>query len=226
MDAPSKPLTPVQFGAMRVYLVRHGQTAMNIEGRALGQMDVDLNSEGHRQLPLLEIRFQEIKVNRIFSSDLKRAQETAQAVSRATGATIILNPAIRERSFGEWEGRDYQQVNQKLLDMSNNQGIPLYDVRAPGGESHRDVWERTMPVIEPLFTEQEDVVIVSHGGACRVMLAQLLKATLDTTFSFKFDNTSMTRVDRRDDGRFQLAIYNDTGHMTAPTNEPVSRGTN
>ena len=71
-----------------------------------------------------------------------------------------------------------------------------------------------MPIIEPLFEEQEDLALVSHGGTCRVMLSQLLKATLDTTFSFKFDNTSVTRVDRRPEGNFMLSVYNDTAHVT------------
>jgi broad specificity phosphatase PhoE len=215
---------------MRVYLVRHGRTAMNIEGKTLGQADADLDAEGRRQLPLLELRFQGIKISRIRSSDLKRAALTAEAVSRATGAPISFTPALRERSFGEWEGRDYKQVSQELFDMSKGRGIPLYETKPPGGESHHDVWDRTWPIIEPLFEETEDVAIVSHGGACRVMLAQLLRGSLDTTFSFKFDNTSVTRIDRRPDGLFQLDMYNDTSHVRWPIPqveaEPAFRGTN
>jgi broad specificity phosphatase PhoE len=212
---------------MRIYLIRHGQTAMNYEGRTLGQMDMDLDNEGRRQLPLLEQRFETVKLSRILSSDLKRAQLTAGAVSKATGAPVTVTPALRERSFGEWEGRDYGDVNKELLQIAKVQGVPLYDARPPGGESHRDVWERTWPVVEPLFEGQDDVAIVSHGGACRVMLSQLLKASLDTTFCFKFDNTSVTRLDRRPDGAFLLALYNDTCHVSVPSEvAPVFRGTN
>jgi broad specificity phosphatase PhoE len=211
---------------MRVYLVRHGETAMNRQGLAMGQLDVDLNEEGQRQLPLLEERFRSIRVDKIFSSDLHRAQLTAQAVSRGCGAPVTVMRELRERSFGQWEGTDYGEVTRSLIAMSRDQGVPLYEVRPPGGESHHDIWNRTLPVIQPLFGSEQDTVIVSHGGACRVMLSQLLRATLDSTFCFKFDNTSVTRLDKRPDGSFLLSLYNDTAHVCVLSEtEPILRGT-
>ena len=80
------------------------------------------------------------------------------------------------------------------------------------------------PVIVPLFTANEDIAIVSHGGTSRVMLSQLIKANLDTTFCFKFDNTAVTQLDRRVDGAFLLTLYNDTSHLRSDlvTQEPVN----
>jgi len=210
---------------MRLYLVRHGRTSMNVEGIAMGQTDADLDGEGERQVRFLEQRFLGVSVSRILSSDLKRAYRTAEAISRATGASITAIPALRERSFGEWEGRDYNEVAQDLHKMIES-GVPLSEVRPPGGESHRDVWDRAWPVIEPMFEEKKDVVIVSHGGTCRVMLSQLLCATLATTFCFKFDNTSVTSLYRRPEGVFRMDLYNDTRHVNVPSEtEPVSCGT-
>ncbi len=212
---------------MRVYLVRHGQTAMNLQGLAIGQMDVDLDEEGLRQLPLLEQRFKGVHVDRILTSDLHRARLTAEAVAKGTGAPVTVVAEVRERSFGEWEGRDYREVTNTLIRMSKEQGVPLHEVKPPGGESHRDVWNRTWGVIRPLFESEGDTVIVSHGGACRVMLSQLLRANLETTFCFKFDNTSVTRLDRRPDGALLLSLYNDTSHVCVPSEtEPILRGTN
>jgi broad specificity phosphatase PhoE len=77
-----------------------------------------------------------------------------------------------------------------------------------------------------MFTAEGDIAIVSHGGACRVMLSQLLRATLETTFCFKFDNTSVTRLDRRPDGPFLMSLYNDTRHISVPSeSDHIFRGT-
>lgn len=110
--------------------------------------------------------------------------------------------------------------------MSREQKVPLYETKPPCGESHHDVWDRTQTLMESMFKEEQDVAIVSHGGACRVMLSQLLRATLATTFCFKFDNTSVTTLDRRPDGAFLMSLYNDTRHVTVPSEaEHIFRGT-
>ncbi|HWD42082.1 MAG TPA: histidine phosphatase family protein [Fimbriimonas sp.] len=207
---------------MRVVLIRHGQTAWNQKNVAIGQTDVDLNEDGLRQLAYLEQRFRGIKFSKIYCSDLKRCLLTGEAVSRATGVPLEIRTEVRERSFGDWEGRDYAEVSAELLRMSREQGVPLYDVRPPNGESHRDIWNRVRPVVDPLFTAEEDVCIVTHGGTSRVLLSQIICANLDTTFCFKFDNTAVTQLDRRVDGAFLVTLYNDTSHLAADlvTHEP------
>jgi broad specificity phosphatase PhoE len=75
------------------------------------------------------------------------------------------------------------------------------------------VWDRVEPVLAPLFAAEGDIAIVSHGGTSRVMLSLLLRATHATTFCFRFDNTSVTELDRRPDGAFLMNLYNDTSHL-------------
>jgi broad specificity phosphatase PhoE len=69
------------------------------------------------------------------------------------------------------------------------------------------------PVIKPLFDADGDIAIVSHGGTSRVLLSILIRATHATTFCFKFDNASVTHLDRRPDGAFLLGTYNSTSHL-------------
>jgi broad specificity phosphatase PhoE len=198
---------------MRIYMVRHAQTDWNQGNLAIGQSDVPLSELGVIQAVQLGERFESLPVDRIISSDLIRCRITAQAIADATGAPIEWAPQIRERSFGEWESQDYGSVNERLLALSIELGLPFSQVRAPAGESHEDVWDRVAPVLAPLFEAEGNIVLVSHGGTSRVMLALLLRATHATTFCFKFDNASLTQLDRRPDGAFLLGLYNDTSHL-------------
>jgi alpha-ribazole phosphatase len=198
---------------MRIYLVRHGQTAWNQQNLAIGQVDVPLSDEGTLQVARLSGRFKSVHLDRIISSDLLRCRLTAEAISGATGTPIEFEPAIRERSFGDWESQDYPSVNERLWELSKSLAIPFHSVRPPAGESHDDVWKRVEPVLAPLFDAEGNIAIVTHGGTSRVILSLLLRATPATTFCFRFDNTSVTQLDRRPDGAFMLNVYNDTSHL-------------
>ncbi len=198
---------------MHIYLIRHAQTAWNQKNLAIGQSDVPLSDEGYRQVQALADRFSGVSLDRIISSDLMRCRITAQAVAQATGAEIEVHAEVRERSFGEWESQDYASVSTRLHELALQNELPLSLVKAPGGESHVDVWNRVEPVILPLFDAEGAIAIVSHGGTSRVLLSMLLRATPETSFCFKFDNTSVTRLDRRPEGPFLLSVYNDTSHL-------------
>jgi broad specificity phosphatase PhoE len=199
---------------MRVYLIRHGQTEWNAKDLALGQSDIDLSEKGKAQLERLRERFEDVKIDRIISSDLLRCRRTSAAVAGDKGAPIEYLPALRERSFGSWEGKENSVVNAQLFEMAKNNGLPLYDAKAPDGESHRDVWDRVEPVLFPYLQEDLQLVIVTHGGTSRVILSILLKGTLETTFGFRVEHSAVSQIDRRPDGPFILNVYNDCSHLT------------
>ena len=202
---------------MRLYLVRHGQTAWNVEGRAQGHTDIPLDDVGKRQKALLGMAFRGADLRRIYSSDLVRARETAEALAAATGAAMELRRDLRERSFGEWEGQSFRDVADWTIEESIRQGLPRVAVRPPGGESYRDLWDRTGDFIRTVVDAGEDVAVVSHGGTCSVLMAQLAKGTPDSARSFRFGNTAVYEVHRRDDGYFVIVRYNDTSHLDTAT---------
>lgn len=200
---------------MRLYLIRHGQTAWNAEGRAQGHTDIGLDEEGLLQARLLGAAFESVPLERVWSSDLLRARQTAEAIARSTGAGIELDPRLRERSFGDWEGQPYQIVAGQIHRLHSDSQDAL-DVCPPNGESVRHVWERLTPVTEALAAEEEDLAIVSHGGACALLLAQMLKGSMLTARSFRFGNTSVTELVKRPEGLFLMERYNDTSHLASP----------
>jgi broad specificity phosphatase PhoE len=198
---------------MRLYLVRHGQTAWNNSGRAQGHTDISLDPEGLEQAAKLAVAFEGVIVDRVLSSDLARSVETATPLAKAVGAPLNLNKDFRERCFGEWEGLMFSEVTARLNERAKAMGITNQEVRPPGGESFLDVWKRLDSVYEMLAASDDTTVVVSHGGALSLLLAKLIKGTLDTCRTFRFANTGVTELQRRPDGLFLMVRYSDSSHL-------------
>lgn len=198
---------------MRLYLVRHGQTAWNNIGRAQGHTDVSLDPEGLEQAALLADAFEGVIVDRVLSSDLARSVETAAPLAKTVGVPLKLVRDLRERSFGEWEGLMFPEVTSRLCQKAEELGITNQEVRPPGGESFLDVWNRLDSVCDMLTLSDETTVVVSHGGTLSLLLAKLIKGTLDTCRAFRFANTGVTELERRPEGLFLMTRYSDSSHL-------------
>lgn len=194
---------------MRLFLIRHGQTEWNVLGKSQGHSDVPLDSIGQMQSLRLADRFQGESLTKVYSSDLVRCLETARPLAAACGAELVATDHLRERSFGEWEGWDYSAIRA----AQQASGLDPFSFRSPGGESMHDVWARMAPFICSLDKLEGDCAVVSHGGTCSVVLAQLLRASIETTRSFRFWNTAVTELKLRHDGCFELVSYCDTSHL-------------
>lgn len=197
---------------MRLYLVRHAQTAWNAEMKAQGHMDVELDTIGREQAQKLAAAFANSRLDLVLCSDLKRARETAEPIARATRAKLESRVDLRERSFGEWEGMAFDEIARRFRE-SEATGLAWHEVVPPGGESFLHVWKRLQGIVGELFTTRKQIAIVTHGGTCALLLAHLLKGTVETSRGFRFKNTGLTELIRRPEGQFQLLRYNDLAHL-------------
>ncbi len=200
---------------MRLLLVRHGQTSWNDSGRAQGHTDIPLDATGLDQVQKLGQAFQGEFIDRVLTSDLVRSAETARAISQATQVPLETRTYLRERSFGAWEGLTFQEVGKNLADAAERHQKSAQEVRPPNGESFQDVWDRLDAVYRDLDKTDGTTAIVSHGGALSLLLAKLIKGTLDTSRAFRFGNTGITELERRPDGLFLIKRYNDTTHLAS-----------
>jgi broad specificity phosphatase PhoE len=159
----------------RLVLWRHGQTESNLLGRFQGQADVELSEVGREQAALAAVRLARLAPDAIISSDLRRAVATAEALSSIVQLAVQTDPRLRERHFGQWQGRSIAQVAQqwpkqyarwRAGDPSPGCGIEhLEETSKRAGAALRDVADRY-----PGGT----VVIATHGGAAREGTAALL----------------------------------------------------
>jgi probable phosphoglycerate mutase len=197
---------------MRVYLIRHAQTAWNVEGRAQGHTDIPLDEHGSAQAERVGAAFAGVPLGRVLSSDLSRCSDTAQKIAEATEAELELLSELRERSFGEWEGLPYEGVWSNMAALMGPE-MPREGVQPPNGESIRAVWQRLDAVVHRLVHIEEPVAVVTHGGSSALLLAKLLKGSIESARSFRFGNTAITELHRRPEGFFLMVRYNDTSHL-------------
>jgi broad specificity phosphatase PhoE len=197
---------------MRVYLVRHGQTAWNAERKNQGHTDIPLDEQGLEQARLLAASF-DSPIARILTSDLRRAVMTAEPLAARHGVDIEVRKDLRERCFGAWEARPMEKVAQNFIEQELLTGRPREEIEPPDGESLLHVWGRLDKVVREIEASHEPMAVICHGGSGAVLLSRLLHGTLATSRSFRFDNTGITMIARRPDGGFHLMRYNDSSHL-------------
>jgi broad specificity phosphatase PhoE len=151
----------------RVALIRHGLTAWNEAGRIQGHRDLPLSAQGILQVR--EWRVPKILVGaRCYASPLLRARQTAHELG-FTNCTIA--PEIIEMDWGEWEGqtlRDLRDRNSESMRANEARGL---DLRAPGGESPREVRERLYRFVEDIADSGERSLLVTHKGVIRAAVS-------------------------------------------------------
>lgn len=200
---------------MRLYLIRHGQTGWNTEGRAQGHTDTELDELGRHQAELVAQFFDRRPLSRILSSDLTRCRQTAEPTSKLTENNLELRRELRERTFGKLEGQHFTVLRAFIEGEIRERGIPRWEVKPEDGESLVDVWHRLEPIMEMIEASEGDMAIFSHGGTCAVLLARLLRANIETALSFRFENAAMTELRRLPGGGWQLLSYSDLNHLGA-----------
>jgi len=165
--------TTADDSVLDLYLVRHGQTAWNLEKRLQGATDNVLNETGRRQATELAPRLAGVKFSHIYSSGLKRAQETAAAFAGHTPVTAL--PALNERSFGKFEGIFEDERSGALYAEFGRRGSVLADA-LDGGESLQSQADRVKTAVREITARHRSgsVAIVAHGGVNPLVLAALL----------------------------------------------------
>src|SRR3954462_1932952 len=140
-------------------LVRHGETDWNAEGRLQGHTDRPLNEYGRRQAKELAARLAREHVDAIYASDLSRARETAEIVGERLGLTVVIDPDLREKNWGNWEG------------LTGDERVHVEFV----GESPIDHRTRVMAAVDRIVARHpgQRIVVVTHGGSLRRIQAAL-----------------------------------------------------
>jgi alpha-ribazole phosphatase len=156
----------------RVLWVRHAETEM--AGRFCGHSDPDLNAQGQAQLALLAQVLSTETIGEIYSSDLRRAQSTAQAIATGRKVPVTLRPALREIYFGEWEGLSWPEIEQMDPEYARRWVDGYPHVAAPSGESFQDFEARVLKEVSRLIDRDgESIAVVTHAGVLRVVLRHL-----------------------------------------------------
>ena len=170
----------------RLYLVRHGE-AEGSEGRAVGHLDLPLSPSGARRMEALATSWLGPTPGRLFTSDLRRAAESAHILSSRLRCSPIIDSRLRELSFGDWEGLRWDEIHQLYQDHLAAWGERWWQTAPPGGETFRDLSERVLAWFRELGREEEIVVMVAHGGSLRALISAILHLPQDKIFDYRLD---------------------------------------
>ena len=165
-----------------LYVIRHGETDWNREGRFQGSRDIPLNAKGHRQAARnAEALKAKLAGHRttgdtpgFITSPLSRAKETATIVARTLAidsARMHQDDRVQEMRFGTWEGRTAEELKTHAPHQLKERHRDPWHFRAEGGESYADLAGRLSFWLEGV---ERDTILVTHGGVCRVLRVLLL----------------------------------------------------
>ena len=203
------------MGAMslELWLIRHGNTTWNAEGRIQGQADSPLSKEGILQAQALAKRLEGVAFDRVYSSDLQRAQRTAKIALPSEREELVLEPRLRERSFGSVEGRKQSDLSpeERLILQAWRQNPGR--IRPFGGELQLEVSARVMEWIAELPREGR-VLAFSHGGTILALLLAILELDQNANkgFGFVISNASISKLHILKN-LIRISSLNDTAHL-------------
>ncbi|GAB4544622.1 MAG: histidine phosphatase family protein [Anaerolineae bacterium] len=209
-----------------ISLIRHGETPWNRAGRWQGHAAVPLNEEGLEQARLLGAFLQPraAEFSAIYTSDLTRAKDTAQAVSERLRLPLIPDRRLREIDVGEWQGLTGDEIREwDSVRFEEIQRDP-YGLQRPGGESLNQVAERSIAALREYVVKHAGghVIVVTHGGTIRTILQHLAVVGEGRIW---VDNTSLTVLHHLDAPEsWRLDTFNSLEHLGIRRVVPGSDG--
>lgn len=200
----------------KVILVRHGETVLNQQLRYSGQRDAPLTPLGEAQEERVRGRLAGETIERVVCSDLGRCQAFAASIAASHGVRAEPEPALREASFGAWEGLTYQEAMARDRQSMVAFNRDTAGVAPPGGESLVDLAGRVRPCFDALIKAHKDragaLLLVSHGGTLRALLCSILPLPLDRFWTLRVDPASLSMMDVYPMGPI-IEVLNDTCHL-------------
>jgi broad specificity phosphatase PhoE len=200
---------------MRVYLIRHGETAWNSSGRWQGLLPVPLNDTGREQARKLGLYLAsaEIAIAAIYSSDLSRAYETASIMADTLCMVLKMDTRWRELDIGVFQGLTRQEIEERYPDTFAQFLADPQEYVIPGGESRRQLQDRAYDAWIGLtrYGNFQQPAVVTHGGTMKMLLHRLFGNSQEFEKE-TIPNTSITIVERILPG-WRLAVFAQTPHL-------------
>jgi probable phosphoglycerate mutase len=201
--------------ATRILAIRHGETMWNVDTRIQGHLDIGLNDTGRWQAERLALALSGEPIAAIYASDLSRAHDTALAVSRSTGVPVRAEPGLRERCFGEFQGRTFAEIELELPEQARRwrQRDPAFT--PAGGESLLVLQERVLATAARLAARHpgEQIALFGHGGVMDILYRAATRLDLQAARTWALGNTAINRLLWSPEG-FSLVGWADVQHLS------------
>ena len=202
--------------ATRVIAIRHGETAWNADARLQGQIDIALNDTGQRQARRVADALADADISALYSSDLLRAAQTAQAIAARCGLVLTTDAGLRERGFGIFEGHTWADLERRWPDQARRWREREADFSPEGGESLSSFYTRCIACATHLSARHpgETIALVAHGGVLDCLYRAATRISLQSPRTWQLGNAGINRLLFNGDA-FTLVGWGDTQHLDA-----------
>jgi broad specificity phosphatase PhoE len=197
-----------------ISFVRHGETALNRDGRLQGRVDSELSPRGLEQVARLATRLSEWEIAAVYSSPLARARQTAMAIAAVSGCEVEIDERLIELDYGEWDGLPLSEIRPK-------RGASWFadpNFAPPGGESLVAVTQRVEAFCVDRLTgdgaaTDGRVVAVSHVSPIKAAVAWALGVDERATLRMRLGLASISDIGSAPNGGGYLSSFNDAAHL-------------
>ena len=194
-----------------ILFIRHAETDM--AGTFCGHSDPELNTRGYVQLEELIDKLRAEDIGAVYTSDLRRSRTTASAIAEAFHADCHVRCALREMSFGQWEGLTWEQVEQQDKVYARHWITDYPRLPAPGGENVRNFEQRVLNEMKFTFMEAENkgcnIAVITHAGVLRTVLCRLLDCSEEEAWNRTRSYCSIFRYPVAHSSSLWLEHWND-----------------
>jgi len=207
---------------LEIILARHGETDWNVAEVFRGRIDVELNETGVKQAELLGKYLSKVKIDAVYSSPLKRALKTAQAIAVHHALEINIVNGLIDFDYGAWQGLSHQQVKDGYEELYAEWINHPDQVRMPDGESLEDVRKRAMAVVGDVIESRCEgrVVLVSHRVVNKILICALMGLSNSHFWNIKLDTCGISSFNY-EGGRFILTKHNDISYLKSIEGAPL-----
>lgn len=196
----------------KLFLIRHGETDYTLHRKYCGQKNIPLNANGIKQANYLRTKLKNIKIDKVYSSDLKRAFQTAKIVFQ--NKIVHKRKALREIDFGKFCGLTFEEASRLYPDVYKTWLSNPANVKIPKGESLTNFAKRVERCFDEIFSQnaKKTVVLVSHGGLIRIILLKILGQGLDKFWKIQQDSAALNIIEFKN-GVARIVKLNDVYHL-------------
>ena len=198
----------------RIIAIRHGETAWNVDTRIQGHLDIPLSANGRWQAKRLADALRDEPVKAIYASDLTRAWETAEYIGQAHRLAVIKEVGLRERDFGDFEGKTFAEIELLLPEQSQRWRKRDPEFYPSGGETLVTLRARVLEAAVRVAAQHpgEQIALVGHGGVMDVLYRAATGLDIQAPRTWTLSNAAINRLLWTPEG-FTLVGWADTQHL-------------
>ena len=205
---------------MDLWLVRHGTTGYNLQGRLQGTLDIPLGEQGEKEALLLGKRLEKQKFSFFFSSPLQRTKETSSIISKqGSFPKPIYTPLIKEYSWGIIQGLTKEEIMNRYPGLWWELQRNFHHTKIPQAEGMKSLFQRVksfytlLSRISSGYAGEDPILVVSHGRFLQALIVYFIKYNYNNSWPFPVSPASLTILQEDSQKTRRVKLFNDTCHL-------------